>query len=64
MAQQIDNYDNNRNWDGYNQWVDIDSDMLWMRGVYKHGTAVGYHEVNIFVGGIGEEGTQVEFHIK
>ena len=64
MMKEINKYDNNRDWHGHNEWLDIESDMLWMRGVYKHGLPLGYHEVNTEIGGIGHDGTQVEFYIR
>ena len=59
----IDNKNSKGEWHGYNQWVEIKSGMLWMRGVYKHGKCLGYHEINLNISAIGNEGTQVEFYI-
>ena len=61
--KDIDNKNTKGEWHGYNQWIDK-SGKLWVRGVFKHGELVGYHEVNHDIGGIGYEGTEVQFYIK
>ncbi len=63
MMNEICNYDANLEWHGYNQWVDSDCGILWMRGIYKHGQSLGYHEVNTDTGGIGDYGTKIQFYI-
>lgn len=47
---------------GYQEWY-IDNE-LWYRGNYKHGEEIGYAEINIGEGSIGDEDTSILYYIK
>jgi hypothetical protein len=50
---------------GYQEWYGSSSgNNLWLRGMYKNDQPVGYVEDNPHYGGIGDEGTVIEFYIR
>lgn len=63
MEKEIRNKKPNGEWHGY-QHLCSANEKLWHRGLYKHDLPIGYHEVNLYRGGIGDKGTEVEFYIK
>ena len=48
---------------GYQEWY-VDNDILWYRGNYKNGLEIGYTEINIGEGGVGDEDTDILYYIK
>jgi hypothetical protein len=57
------NKNNKDEYHGYQQWY-THYYKIWLRGCFKNDAPIGYHEANTDSGGIGDEGTQVEFYIK
>ena len=63
MEKEIRNKKPNGEWHGYQQLWSA-NEKLWHRGSYKNDLAIGYHEVNLYRGGIGDKDTEVEFYIR
>lgn len=64
MKENIDNYNAKEQYHGYQEWYDY-MDNLWHRGCYKNDLPIGYIEENkTFRGSIGDDETEVEFHIR
>ena len=50
---------------GYQEWYQVCSDeILWLKAMCKNGLWVGYCINNITSGAIGDEGTEIEYHIR
>ena len=58
------NPQNDKNqWHGYQEFYDA-MDKFWYRGCYKNDEPIGYSERSAIFKAIGDEGTEVRFHIK
>ena len=49
---------------GYQEWYSSGGNKLWLRGMYKNGEPLGYCKNNPDFGGVGDEGTVIEFYIQ
>lgn len=50
---------------GYQEWYTVSpNETLWLKGICKNGLWIGYHINNTKSGAIGDEGTEIKYHIR
>ena len=63
MKKEIENKNDKGQYHGYQEYH-TDLDKVWLRANYKNGEPLGYNLNNPDYGGIGDNGTRVEFYIR
>ena len=63
MRRDIRNFNTKGQRHGYQEWH-TNVNQLWYKGNHKNGQPIGYSISNPFIGGIGDNGTEVNFYIR